>query len=270
MHKNHPPSFHKNSFSSVSFIFCKTFSYASCLWNQFLRLIHQNCGKYCRSLLLNSHRMGGCYRAQMFWIFLTWFSVIFFQFVFSSLSVLIMWRIFLQPKWLSDCNMPGGLWLHISVFSDLLSPEFLASLIKMNRLFSLHTPWNCTCGFSFLVFYHRTRRYSPRNFNRILRDRITMCYLKGKKKKKKGNRENREGKSEGKEREYYGMSFCFLPACKQIFLLLFFLLFFTASWQPERMLTYSSSETRDEAAAGRTASGFHKWQLSLNILKETK
>lgn len=186
MHKNHPPSFHKNSFSSVSFIFCKTFSYASCLWNQFLRLIHQNCGKYCRSLLLNSHRMGGCYRAQMFWIFLTWFSVIFFQFVFSSLSVLIMWRIFLQPKWLSDCNMPGGLWLHISVFSDLLSPEFLASLIKMNRLFSLHTPWNCTCGFSFLVFYHRTRRYSPRNFNRILRDRITMCYLKGKKKRRKG------------------------------------------------------------------------------------
>lgn len=126
------------------------------------------------------------------------FSVIFFQFVFSSLSVLIMWRIFLQPKWLSDCNMPGGLWLHISVFSDLLSPEFLASLIKMNRLFSLHTPWNCTCGFSFLVFYHRTRRYSPRNFNRILRDRITMCYLKGKKKKEEREQRKQRRKVWGK------------------------------------------------------------------------
>lgn len=120
------------------------------------------------------------------------------------------------------CNMPGGLWLRIPVFSVLLSLEYLASLIKMNRLSCLHTSWNCTCGFSFLVFYRRTWRGSPRNLNCILRNHITTCHLK------KEEREWRKqgGKVWGKEREYYGMSFCFLPACKQILLLLFFVVFF--------------------------------------------
>lgn len=123
--------------------------YKLCLliWNQFLWLRNQNSNKYCRCHC----KVEGCYRAQIFCIFLVstdLFSVIFFSvFCFQSFCPHYAKSLFSPATrmtfWL--CNLPGGLWLHVPVSCHLLSQQVSSFFdLRMDYLFSVHVFHNCT------------------------------------------------------------------------------------------------------------------------------